>query len=301
MDPGVDDAVALCLALADPRLEVVAVTATGGNVDPEQATRNIQAIIERVDPPKWPRIGAADSLQPLRADGRDLHGPYGLGGVEIPVAEKANRHPSTKVIADEARKAPGEITLVATGPWTNVAAVLTREPDVADALKAVFVLGGAIEAGGNVTPSAEFNVYCDAVSAREVLRSEANTTMIPLDVTRELTVGYDALEFVRSRDSRTAMFLREILPGFFRAYRQRVGMEGVCLHDVAAVIAAGYPALTSATPLHCDIETAGELTHGATVFDRRPIPENSPNVRVITSIDAEAARDILLRVLDIAP
>lgn len=298
MDPGVDDAVALCLALADPRLDVVAVTATGGNVDPAQATRNVQAIIERVDPPKWPRIGAADPLQPLRTDARGLHGPQGLGGVELPVAEKANRHASVKVIADEARKAPGEVALIGAGPWTNVAAVLTREPEIADLLKSVLVVGGSISAGGNVTAAAEFNVYCDAGSASETLRSDANTTMLPLDVTSDMTFGYDLLEFVRSRSSRTATLLAEILPGFYRAYRQRFGIEGCCLHDVAAVVAAAYPSLATATAMHCEVETSGGVCHGATVFDRRPTPEQSPNIRVITALDTTAARDVLFRTLE---
>lgn len=294
MDPGVDDAVALCLALADPELEVVAVTATGGNVGPEQATRNVQAIVERVDPPRWPRIGAADPLQPLRTDARDLHGPKGLGGVDVAVAEKANRHLSVKVIADEARNAPGEITLICTGPMTNAAAVLTREPDVAEALRRVIVLGGSVAAGGNVTAAAEFNVYCDPGSAREVYRSGATTLVVPLDVSRELVVGFDLLELVRSRPTRTAALLSEILPGFYRAYRERLGMEGVCLHDVAAVLAASQPSLFTTELMYGDVETTGELTFGATVFDRRSRPDRQPNLEVATNVDADAARDALL-------
>ncbi|MEO1496824.1 MAG: nucleoside hydrolase [Planctomycetota bacterium] len=298
MDPGVDDAVALCFALAHPELEVVAVTATGGNVGPEQSTRNVQAIVERIDPPRWPRIGAADTLQPLRTDARDLHGPMGLGGVELPVAEKANRHTSVKVIADEARQAPGEITLVCTGPYTNAAAVLTREPDVAEALRRVVVLGGSVSAGGNVTPAAEFNVFCDPGSAREVYRSAATTTVVPLDVSRELLFGFDLLEFARSRGSRTASLLAEVLPGFFRAYRERLGVEGVCLHDLAAVMFVAEPRLFASELMHGDVEIQGELTVGATVFDRRSRPDRQPNLEVAISVDAEAAREALYRTLE---
>lgn len=300
MDPGVDDAVALCLALAHPELEVVAVTATGGNVAPEQTTRNLQAIVERIDPPRWPRIGAADTLQPLRTDARDLHGPNGLGGVELPVAEKANQHLSVKVIADEARQAPGEITLICTGPLSNAAAVLTREPDVADALRRVVVVGGSVAAGGNVTPAAEFNVYCDSGAAREVYRSSAATTIVPLDVSRELLFGYDLLEFVREHNSRTAILLAELLPPFFMAYRERLGVEGVCLHDIAAVLAVAEPQLFATELMHGDVETLGELTVGATVFDRRTRPDSQPNLEVAISVDAEAARDALYRNLKLA-
>lgn len=298
MDPGVDDAVALCVALAHPELEVVAVTATGGNVGPEQSTRNVQALVERIDPPRWPRIGAADPIQPLRTDARDLHGPNGLGGVQLPVAEKANRHLSVKVIADEARQAPGEITLVCTGPLSNAAAVLTREPDVAEALRRVVVLGGSVAAGGNVTPAAEFNVYCDPGAAREVYRSSATTTVVPMDVSRELLFGYDLLEFAKSRRSRTAVLLADLLPAFFRAYRERLGVEGVCLHDVAAVLAVAEPSLFATELMYGDVETVGELTAGATVFDRRARPDRQPNLEVAISIDAEAAREATYRYLD---
>lgn len=300
MDPGVDDAVALCLALAHPGIEVIAVTATGGNVGPEQATKNLHALVERIDPPRWPRIGAADSLQPLRTDARDLHGPNGLGGVELPVAEKANQHLSVKVIADEARQAPGEITLVCTGPLSNAAAVLSREPDVAEALRRVVVLGGSVAAGGNVTASAEFNVYCDAGAAREVYRSEATTTVVPLDVSRELLFGYDLLEWSRSNSSRTAMLLAELLPPFFKAYRERLGVEGVCLHDVAAVLAVAEPQLFTTELMHGDVETVGEITVGTTVFDRRTRPDRQPNLEVAISVDAEAARQTLYKSLELA-
>lgn len=298
LDPGIDDAVALCVALADPNLEVIAVTATGGAVSPDQASRNLQAIVERIDPPKRPRIGVADSLQPLRTDARDLHGVDGLCGAELPVAEKANRHLSPKVIAEEVRANPGEVVLIGGGPMSNIAAVLTRERDAAETLLDVVVQGGSVAVGGDVTAAAEFNVYCDAGSAREVFRSNLTPTVVPLDVVGAMTFGYDLLDFVRNRESRTCRLLNEILPGYYRAYRQRFGIEGVRLHSLVALLAAAYPGIAKAKPMHADVETSGEVTHGATVFDRRDVPDGEVNVEVITAIDAEAARDIVFRALD---
>ncbi|QDT68882.1 Pyrimidine-specific ribonucleoside hydrolase RihA [Planctomycetes bacterium MalM25] len=298
VDPGVDDAVALCVALADPDLEVVAVTATGGAVPPRQASLNVQAILEQIDPPRRPRVGVADPLQPLRSDARDLHGPDGLAGAQTPVAEKANQHLSPKVIAEEVRRLPDEITLVGSGPMTNIAAVLTRERDAAEALWGVVVQGGSVGAGGDVTPAAEFNVYCDAGSAREVFHSGVTPTLAPLDVSRELVFGYDLLEFVRGRDSRTCQLLAKILPGFYRAYRQRYGLEGVRLPALAGVLAAKRPQLYKSRPMHGEVETSGELTHGATVFDRRDAPDSEPNLDVITSFDEEAAREAVFSALE---
>src|SRR5262245_3690892 len=98
VDPGIDDAVAITLALFDPQLEVLAITATGGNVSPAQATRNVQTIVEQLDPPRWPRLGAAPEDNPIPADGRQLHGANGLAGVDFPLAELAKTHPSEKVL-----------------------------------------------------------------------------------------------------------------------------------------------------------------------------------------------------------
>src|SRR5262249_7219311 len=142
VDPGIDDAVALALALFDPRLEVVAVTAVAGNVSAEQATRNVQTIIEQLDPPRLPRIGAA--VEPERAapvDARHIHGADGLGNADFPVAELHQRHPSEKVIADEIRAAPDSVTIIALGPLTNVASALRRDPTLAGQIGHLLVTG----------------------------------------------------------------------------------------------------------------------------------------------------------------
>lgn len=300
-DPGVDDAVAVCLALAEPNLEVVALTATGGVVAPDQASRNLQAIVERLDPPRRPRIGVADPLQPLRTDARDLHGPTGLGEADIPVAEKANRHLSPKVIAEEVRSHPEEVLLIGVGPMSNLAAVLTREADALTSLAGVLCQGGSVAAGGDVTPAAEFNVYCDAGSAREVFRADAPVTVLPLDATNDLVFGFDLLELVRSGSSRTCRLLAELLPWFYHAYRQRYGIEGVRLGAAAAVVAAAHPGLVRTEPMHVDVETLGELTHGETVFDRRDTPAAEPNVEVVTAIDLDGAREAVLEAIKQAP
>src|SRR5438105_6409894 len=121
VDPGIDDAVAMCLALFDPQLEVVAVTSTGGNVPAEQAARNVQAIIEQLDPPRWPRIGVgSDPDNGLPAQSAPLFGSDGLGNAQFEVAELHHRHPSEKVICDEAHAAPEQITIVCLAPLTNI-------------------------------------------------------------------------------------------------------------------------------------------------------------------------------------
>ena len=177
VDPGIDDAVAICLALADPSLDVLAITAVGGNVQPDQATRNVHTIIEQLDPPRWPRLGAASSERMLRVDARHLFGTDGFCGAHFPVAELHHQRPSVKVISDEVRGAPGEVTIIATGPLSNIAAALQQQPDLAEMIGQLVILGGTVSGPGNVTPTAEFNVYCDAEAARDVFRSPVTKTI----------------------------------------------------------------------------------------------------------------------------
>jgi len=298
VDPGIADTLALCLALSDPRLEVVAVTATGGNVVPEQATRNVQAIVEQLDPARWPRIGAADPLQPLRTDGRELCGVDGLCGADFRVAELHNRHASVKIIAEEIRAAPGELTIIACGPLSNVATALQREPDLATQVGHLIIVGGTLSGPGNVTAAAEFNIYCDAEAASYVFRSPVTKTLLPLDVssTAELDIGL--LDQLPKESTGVGRVLRALLPGAFRAYRQRLGVEGIFVPEAVGVVAALHPELLVTEPMFAEVETAGALTHGATVLDRRQVATGQPNMDVVIDFDVHAAIDSMLRTLN---
>jgi purine nucleosidase len=297
MDPGVDDAVALCLALNDPSLELVAVTATGGTVSPEQASLNVQAIVEQLDPPRWPRLGTASTEQMLRIDGPHLFGPDGLCGAHFPVAQRHHRHPSVKVICDEVRSAPGEVTIVATGPLSNIAAALQQQPDLAETVGHLIIVGGTMAGPGNVTAAAEFNIYCDADAARAVFRSSVTKTLLPIDVTRRLTLSFDLLEKIGTGESRQGKLLGRLLPGAFRAYRQHLGIEGIYLHDAVAIVAAARPELFTTERMYGDVEIDGSLTYGATVLDRRRNRDSQPNMDVAVDMDTAAVTDCILRSL----
>jgi purine nucleosidase len=294
VDAGIDDAVALCIALGDPSLDVVAVTATGGIVSPDQATLNVQAIVEHIDPPRWPRLGTALPGQMLRADGRHLFGTNGLCGAHFAVARRHHQHSSVKVICDEVRTAPGEVTIISTGPLTNIAAALKQQPDL-DALVAhLIMIGGTFAGPGNVTAAAEFNIYCDADAAQTVFRSPITKTLIPIDLTSRITMNLDLLDKIPSEDTGCGSLLRKLLPGAFRAYRQLLGMEGIHLHDAVAVVAAMQPSLFTMQRMHGDVETEGTLTYGATVFDRRRLPDSQPNMDVAVDMDLAAVTERIL-------
>ena len=295
VDPGTDDALALCLAIADPRLDVVAVTATGGNISPEQATRNVQAIIEQLDPPHWPRLGAALPGDGLSADRRHIHGSNGLGDAQFHISELQHRHPSDKVICDEVRAAPEEVTILALGPLTNIASAIQRDPELATTAGHLIIAGGAVSVPGDVTSVAEFNIYCCPLAARTVFRSPLTKTLIPLDATRQIEMTYEQFGQLPGERTKTGALLNRILPPAFRSHRRHLGLEGINLGDAVAVIAATNPQLFETMPLYGDVETAGELALGATVFDRRLVPDRPPNMEVAVEIDAAAVTERIMR------
>ncbi len=295
-DPGIDDAVALSLALFDPRLEVVAVTATEGNVSADQATRNVQALVEQFDPPRYPRIGSATPLENAPAtNSRHFHGDDGLGNARLECSRLHHQHPSDKIICDEVRAAPEQVTILCFGPLTNLARAFQRDPAIISLVGRLVIMGGSVSTGGNITPAAEFNMFYDPVSARNVLRSPVTKTLVPLDVSRQMGLNLSFLDELPSELSRVGRVLRKMLPFMFRAYHQQLGQESICLHDVFAYLATVQPELFQMTDMSCDIETRGELTAGATIFDRRPKSPSRPNMEVALELDSVAAMDCLIR------
>ena len=295
-DPGIDDAVALTIALFEPALEVVAITAVAGTVTPDQATRNAHATIEQLDPPKWPRIGAASQPDDgLPATAHQLYGPDGLGNANFQVPELAHRHPAEKVIGDEVRAAPEQVTIVTLGPLTNIARAFARDPGLAAMVGQIVISGGTYSAAGDATPAAEFNIYADPPAARSVFRASTTKTIVPLDISRQVALSFDLLHELPDESTRAGRFLRKILPHLFRTYRQELGMEEINLHGAVTLMAVLHPELFETEMAAVEVETAGEITTGATVFDRRNMPEWRPNVGVVRSVDTLAVKDCILR------
>lgn len=296
VDPGIDDAMALCLAIRNPDLEVVAVTAVGGNVAPAQATRNVQAIIEQLDPPRWPRLGAASEPDNRLAVNRhNLYGSDGLGGANFVVAERQHLLPSEKVICDQVRDAPHAVTIIVLGPLTNVARAFIRDPELPTLVGQIVIMGGTVSGPGNITPAAEFNMYCDPAAAQTVFRSPSTKTLVPLDVTNRIELSYDLFHRLPDESTRVGRLLRQILPPVFRGYRQQFGLEGIHVHDTVTLMAAVHPELFTTRSMAGDVETQGELTTGATVFDRRRVPAWRHNMEVAVEVQKEAVIEAILR------
>jgi purine nucleosidase len=295
-DPGVDDAAALCLALFDPRLDVIAVTAVAGNVSADLASRNVQIIIDQLDPPRFPREGTATVVDDAPAlDGSLLHGEDGLGNSGYEVARLQHQHASDRIISDEVRAAPDEVTLLCLGPLTNIGLALKRDPEISNLVSRIVIAGGSVGVGGNVTPAAELNMYSDPLSAQTVFRSLTTKTLIPLDVTLEVAFSMGLLDELPGEETRAGRFLRRILPFAFRAHHQLLGREMIQLHGAVALLYLLQPELFETRDMAGDVETRGVLTKGATIFDRRSKPFWRTNMEVAMEVDAAAVRDAIVR------
>ena len=288
VDPGIDDAMVLCLALFDPAVEVIAMTSTGGNVTPQVASRNLHAIVEYLDPPRLPRMGfGTEPDDGLPVDGRYVHGIDGLGGTDLPCAVRLSQHPAEKVICDAVRSAPDEVTIITLAPLTNLARAFQRDPELPQLVDRVVIMGGSLDVAGNITPVAEFNMYCDPVSAKQVFQSPCTKTLIPLDVTNRITLTLGHLDQMPSESTKIGHFLHSIFKPAFRAYRQRFGLEGIHIHDMVTYMAAIHPELITTKEIAGNVEIVGELTRGMTVFDRRRVPEWPSNMEIAYFIEKE--------------
>jgi inosine-uridine nucleoside N-ribohydrolase len=291
-DPGIDTAFAVALALNDPGLEVLGLLATAGNVGHEQATQNVHILIEQLDPPRWPRLGAAPPVT-YDMDGTALHGPGGLGGITFTSIKKHSPPGSDKRLVELVREYPNQITVIALGPLTVLAQAIDRDPELPGMLERIVCLGGAWHEPGNASAVTEFHFALDPGSARQVLRCEAPITLIPLDVTRKIVYSPTDLLELPAPESRTCQFLRQIVPFGIRATANRYGVEGFHLKDVLGVIALTRPAALATRHLHVDVETRGELTRGMSVVDARVNTEHKPNVHLGVGVDVHAVHEYI--------
>jgi len=278
-DPGHDDAIAIMLALASPEVELRAVTAVSGNAPLHHTRANAIRVLDHLGRPDIPV--AAGAGRPLVQDPfapGDTHGPSGMDGPELPPpSRQAVSAHAIDLIAELALDRP--LTLVATGPLTNVALFLARHPEAASALQRIVFMGGAIGLG-NVTPAAEFNVWADPDAARRVCISELHVTMVGLDVTHQALVTREQNDHLRSR-GRAGRLTAELIDYYARSHP---GMPGTPIHDAVAVAHVIDPGLLTVEHCHVDVD-CGPVSRGRTLVDRFHVTGREPNVHVATAID----------------
>lgn len=295
-DPGIDGAFAAALAFHDPDIEVLGLAATAGNIPAEQATRNIHILVEQMDPPRWPRLGAALAVE-YEIDGTRLHGPEGLGASSFPCAKLHHLTSADKLVVDLVRQNPHEVTLICMGPLTVLARSLDLYPDLPSLVQRLICMGGSLHEPGNAGPVTEFHFHCDPQAARQVLHCGVPTTLIPLDVTRKVLFSPTDLLGLPSDESRTCAFLRQIVPFGISATSNIYGIEGFHLKDVLGIVALAQPHALRTKPMTVDVELRGELTRGMSVVDQRTWRKLTPNVDMAMEVDGQAVRDYIQRIL----
>jgi purine nucleosidase len=325
VDTGIDDSLALLYAAASPDAELVAVTCVAGNVDAQQVGQNTLAVLElagRGDVEV--ALGREVPLVRPLVTTPETHGPRGLGYAELPppAASLSERH-AVDVLIDEARRRPGELTLVTLGPLTNLALAVLREPELPRLYRRYVLMGGAYRSPGNTAPTTEWNINVDPDAAKVVFSawtaasdadaSIARPVALGLDVTEKAKIvpdhvvalarragstpddslalagGEDPMHATRSVASNPIVrFVADALRFYMEFHSRYDGFYGAFIHDPLAVAAALDPALIRTEALTVDIELSGTLTTGETVTDWRRVWKKPPNVDVAVEADAEA-------------
>jgi len=331
VDTGIDDSLALLYAAGSPDADLVAVTCVSGNIDARQVAVNTRAVLELAGGTDVEvALGREVPLVRALETTPETHGPQGLGHAVLPPPSRplSERH-AVDLILDEARRRPGEITLVTLGPLTNLAIAVLREPALPRLLRSYVLMGGAYGASGNTTPTTEWNIHCDPEAARIVFRAWADAMAADPSIPRPLALGLDVTEQARilpedvvrlarragstpddsialaqgedpmeaSRSVASNPIVRYVADAlrFYMEFHARYdGFYGAFIHDPLAVAAALDRSLVATAALYVDVETRGEVTTGMTVADRRRLTGRPPNLDVAVSADIPAFMDRLI-------
>ncbi|WP_322865585.1 nucleoside hydrolase [Aquicoccus sp. G2-2] len=296
-DPGQDDAVAILLALACPdELDVLGITCVAGNVPLALTTKNARIVCELA---KCADIkvfaGCERPLQRKLVTAEHVHGRTGLDGPDLPepVMPLQAEHAVDFLIKTLRTEPPGTVTLCPLGPLTNIATAFEKAPDIAARAGEIVLMGGAYFAVGNVTPTAEFNIYVDPQAADIVFKSGVDITVIPLDVTHKALVTPARNAAFRALGSKVGIVVAQMTEFFERFDKAKYGSDGVPLHDPCVIAYLLAPQLFSGRRVNVEIETGSELTMGMTVADWWGVTDRPPNAHFIGDLDADGVFALL--------
>ena len=297
-DPGHDDMMAIMLACASAELQVLGVTTVAGNQTGEKTWRNARRILTLIGRTDIPAARGAD--RPLLREptvAPESHGVSGLVGADLP-------EPGWRGLAEHAvdfliRVIMGSrepVTLVPTGPLTNVALALLKEPVLARRLERIVLMGGAVY-DSNITPAAEFNIYVDPEAAKIVFECGAPIVMVGLDVTNKARLSFADIDELGSWNGRVSRVVAPLLRFFARANHEIFGFDGAPLHDALAVAHLLKPQVIRTRRMNVAIETAGEHTRGRTVADVYGVTRRPPNAEVALEVNQPLFKEMLFRAI----
>ncbi|HBX05233.1 MAG TPA: pyrimidine-specific ribonucleoside hydrolase RihA [Leclercia adecarboxylata] len=294
-DPGHDDAIALVLALASPELDVKAVTSSAGNQTPDKTLRNVLRMLTLLKRTDIPVAGGA--VKPLMREliiADNVHGESGLDGPALPEPNFAPQNcTAVELMAKVLRESAEPVTLVATGPQTNVALLLNSHPELHAKIARIVIMGGAMGLG-NWTPAAEFNIYVDPEAAEIVFQSGIPVVMAGLDVTHRAQIMADDIERFRAINNPVARTVAELLDFFMEYHKtEKWGFQGAPLHDPCTIAWLLKPEIFTTARRWVGVLMQGKYTQGMTVVDYFMLSGNEPNTDIMLDIDRQAFVDLL--------
>lgn len=296
-DTGTDDAIAIMAALYSPQIEVKAVTSVNGNVLEKYTSQNNLDLLEYLDRTDIPVAhGAVRALlcgDPAAKVADITHGKTGLGSITLPAARKSSFDPrvASELIYDTAVACQGELELLVIGPMTNIAIALCNHRELPSLIKHIWFMGGAVR-GGNVSPTAEFNIWVDPEAGHIVTQSGIPMTMVGLDVTLKAVMTEEDIAQLRKVDTRACQLTADLLD--FMLQRRNNGGEDLVMHDALALAAALCPECLICKEYFVDVECAGTYTSGHTFTDLRGRTGKAPNMSVALEVDAPLFRKWLV-------
>lgn len=305
-DPGVDDALAILFAMRSHELHIEAMTTVCGNVPVTQATQNLLTILGVLDLDEFPHIaqGEAQPLVKSLVTAVHVHGEDGLGNMSqlrntdgspryAQVNTSISPESGVDLILEMAVSYPDELIIVALGPLTNIAKAIHKDAAKMQRLQKIILMGGAFEEYGNVTTTAEFNIFVDPHAAHEVFQLNVPIHIAPLDATHQVVLTGERLHAeIDKREGKVSHFLKDATQPCMEFYREHVGFWGFHIHDALPIGILTRPDYFESVPAHVQVETEGTLTNGMTVADLRPERQRSdPNAQVCIKVAAEAFLD----------
>ena len=296
-DPGQDDAVAILLALASPdEIDVLGITAVAGNVPLALTQKNARIICELAGRTDVPVFSGCDCpIGRTLVTAEHVHGKTGLDGPVLPDPQMPlqDLHAVDFIIQTLREHPSGTITLCPLGPLTNIATALTKAPDIAKKIAAIVLMGGAYFEVGNITPTAEFNIYVDPEAADIVFRSGIDITVMPLDVTHKALVTKSRNDAFRALGTQVGNAVAEMTDFFERFDKEKYGSAGAPLHDPCVTAYLIQPELFSGRYINVEIETRSELTRGMSVADWWRVTDRPANATFIGDLDSNGFFNLL--------
>lgn len=289
-DPGQDDAVAILLALASPELTVLGLTCVAGNVPLALTQKNARIICELAQRPDVPVFAGCDApLMRKLVTAEHVHGKTGLDGPNLPdpAMPIQDMHAVDFLIETLRREPAGSVTLCPLGPLTNIATAFQRAPDIIGRVQEIVLMGGAYFEVGNITPSAEFNIYVDPEAAEIVFKSGAPIVVMPLDVTHKALVTKARNDAFRALGNRTGQAVAQMTDFFERFDLEKYGSDGAPLHDPCVTAYLIRPSLFTGRMVNVEIEVASPLTCGMSVADWWGVTDRAPNALFMGDIDSD--------------